>query len=98
MTPPPSTAQVDALDARMAGIESEVKEVRQTLTRIESAIIGLDGKGGVLGKIERIDTDVLILLADYHARRGIQQFIAPFWAVIGGLAVVLGDKLIGRFF
>jgi hypothetical protein len=98
MTPPPASAQVDALEARLASLESEVREVHQTLTRIESAILGLDGKGGVLGRIDRMDADVLLLLADYHGRRGIQQFVAPFWAILGGVAVVISEHLLGRFF
>jgi hypothetical protein len=98
MTPPPSTTQVDALETRMANIEAEVKGARDSLARIESAILGVDGKGGLFARVERVDADVLVLLADYHARKGIQQFVAPFWAILGGLAVVVSEHLIGHFF
>ena len=98
MTPPHASEHVVALEDRMSAMEGDIKEIRQTTTRIESAIIGLDGKGGLLRKVERMDEEVAELKADYHARKGVQQFVAPFWAVVGGLAVVLGDKLVGRFF
>lgn len=95
---PPASEQVIALEGRMTAMEGDIKEIRQTVTRIESAIIGLDGKGGLFTRLERVDADVLVLLADYHARRGIQQFIAPFWAVLGGVVVVVSEHLVGRFF
>lgn len=82
----------------MTVMEGDIKEIRGTLTRIESAIIGLDGKGGLLRKVERMDEDVLTLLADYHARKGVQAFVAPFWAAVGGIVVLVADKIVGRFF
>src|ERR1051326_3463225 len=95
---PNASEQVTALEARMVSMETDIKEIRQTTTRIEDALIGLDGKGGVLRKVERMDEDMTVLLADYYGRKGIQQFIAPFWAVVGGVVVLVADKLLGRFF
>jgi len=42
---PPASEQVAALEGRMTSIESDLKEIRLAVTRIESVIIGLDGKG-----------------------------------------------------
>lgn len=96
MTPPQESTA--GLEPRIARIEGDMQEVRQSLTRLEGALIGLDGKGGLLRKVESTDADVETLMADYHARKGLQQLIAPFWAIVGGVVVVLADKFVLAYF
>lgn len=87
-----------ATNGRLQTVNDKMDDMRACVQRVESALLGVDDRGGLFEKVGKMEEKLDTLMADYHERQGLQRFSAPMWAILGGLIVAVGDHLLGRFF
>lgn len=82
--------------ARIERVEDSLTSMAKSITRIESALVGYEGNGGILQDMTSVKARVAALETHHITRDAIEKSRAAKWGIIGGIggSVAAGVVLI----
>lgn len=78
--------------ARIVGIEGSLEEMKDSITRIESALVGYQGTGGLLNDVSKMKDRLNALETERIQRDAIDKNRAAKWGAAGGIG---GSLVVG---